>query len=138
MWKTFLSLEGAGPEIWKVFFSKALLQMVRFPLLSVAAPQGLTGLPGVVLSRLAAAALKVQQGCPQSASSQRTTQSTNYLYLDLAVLGEDGNAERYRALLPPPGRPPAAGGPLTPSHYRSIAKNCSKSKGRSLDVVHVL
>jgi len=52
----------------------ALLQMVRFPLLSVAALQGLgsreglTGLPGVVMSRLggAAAALKVHQGCPQS------------------------------------------------------------------------
>eukprot|EP00435_Cladocopium_sp_Y103_P038687 s964_g10.t1 len=46
----------------------ALLQMVRFPLLSAEALQGLgsreglTGLPGVVMSRLAAAALKIHQG----------------------------------------------------------------------------
>lgn len=46
----------------------ALLQMVRFPLLSAEALQGLgsreglTGLPGVVMSRLAAAALRVHQG----------------------------------------------------------------------------
>ncbi|CAJ1430734.1 unnamed protein product [Effrenium voratum] len=49
----------------------ALLQMVRFALLSASALQslgsreGLTGLPGVVMSRLAAAALKVHQGLPQ-------------------------------------------------------------------------
>lgn len=46
----------------------ALLQMVRFPLLSAEALQGLgsreglTGLPGVVMSRLAAAALKIHHG----------------------------------------------------------------------------
>jgi len=46
----------------------ALLQMVRFPLLSVASLQalrsreGLTGLPGVVMARLAAAAMKCHMG----------------------------------------------------------------------------
>jgi len=46
----------------------ALLQMVRFPLLSVASLQalrsreGLTGLPGVVMARLAAAAMKSHTG----------------------------------------------------------------------------
>jgi len=46
----------------------ALLQMVRFPLLSVAcltglgSREGLTGLPGVVMSRLATAAIKFHQG----------------------------------------------------------------------------
>merc|ERR1719362_1898279 len=46
----------------------ALLQMVRFPLLSAASLQalrsreGLSGLPGVVVSRLAAAAMKCHQG----------------------------------------------------------------------------
>jgi len=46
----------------------ALLQMVRFPLLSAASLQalrtreGLTGLPGVVVSRLAAAAIKCHSG----------------------------------------------------------------------------
>lgn len=48
----------------------ALLQMVRFPLLSMASLQalrskeGLTGLPGVVMARLAAAAQKSHLGAP--------------------------------------------------------------------------
>merc|ERR1719330_319256 len=51
----------------------ALLQMVRFPLLSSASLQalrsreGLTGLPGVVVARLAAAAMKTHVGVPRDA-----------------------------------------------------------------------
>lgn len=57
----------------------ALLQMVRFPLLSLVSLQalrskeGLTGLPGVVMSRLAAAAIKSHLGVPKEAPDRPET-----------------------------------------------------------------
>ncbi|CAK9034705.1 unnamed protein product [Durusdinium trenchii] len=63
----------------------ALLQMVRFTLLSAEALQGLgsreglTGLPGVVMSRLAAAALKVHQGMGDPRERPETPEEASYM-----------------------------------------------------------
>merc|ERR1712232_838057 len=59
-----------GPE--RDDATAALLQMVRFPLLSMASLQslrckeGLTGLPGVVMARCAAAGIKTHMGSTSS------------------------------------------------------------------------
>ncbi|CAE8585887.1 unnamed protein product [Polarella glacialis] len=67
----------------------ALLQMVRFPLLSAVALQGLrstglTGLPGIVVSRLAAAALKFHSA-PQLDLGEVQREGEKELKLNLAA-----------------------------------------------------
>ncbi|CAE8593905.1 unnamed protein product [Polarella glacialis] len=62
----------------------ALLQMVRFPLLSAVALQGLRSLPGIVVSRLAAAALKFHSA-PQLDLGEVQREGEKELKLNLAA-----------------------------------------------------
>jgi len=89
----------------------ALLQMVRFPLLSASSLQGLgsreglTGLPGVVVARLAAAASKCHRsGCGQGESVQRLEQTSSVLTAEKDAKQVAGSVASQQAESMNPGR----------------------------------
>lgn len=106
----------------------ALLQMVRFPLLSVASLQalrsteGLTGLPGVVVSRLATAAMKFHTGAPAVRAASSAAAGTA-----CAAVGVATAAAAASAASTPPGSPPLS---ATPS-WKAAAITESRRSGSS-------